>query len=64
MARSKFYEKIKTAKIEREVEDVYNTGITLYFKGVDITHPFGCDGLVDTKTTTGKLLKNISLMRN
>ena len=59
MARSKFYEKIKTAKIEREVEDVYNTGITLYFKGVDITHPFGCDGLVDTKTNTGKLLKLI-----
>ena len=59
MARSKFYEKIKTAKIEREVEDVYNAGISLYFKGVDITHPFECDGLIDTKTATGKLLKLI-----
>ena len=59
MGRSKFYEKIKTAKIEREVEDVYNAGISLYFKGVDITHPFECDGLIDTKTATGKLLKLI-----
>ncbi len=59
MARSKFYEKIKTATIEREVEDVYNTGITMYFKGSDITHPFECDGLIDTKTSTGKLLKLI-----
>ena len=59
MARSKFYEKIKNAKIEREVEDVYNTGITLYFKGVDITHPFDCDGLIDTKTSSGKFLKLI-----
>ena len=59
MARSKFYEKIKTATIEREVEDVYNTGISLYFKGADITHPFDCDGMINTKTSTGKLLKLI-----
>ena len=45
MARSKFYEKIKTAKIEREVEDVYNTGITLYFKGVMSFHAQKMDKL-------------------
>lgn len=56
---SKFYEEIKNALIEREVEDVYNKGINLYFPGVAITHPFGCDGLVDTKTSNNKILKLI-----
>ena len=59
MAISKFNQLVKNAIIEREVEDVYNRGINLYFPGVDITHPFACDGLVDTKTDTGKLLKLI-----
>lgn len=56
---SKFKTQIQSAIIEREVEDVYNRGINFYFPGVDITHPFACDGLVDTKTDTGKLLKLI-----
>ena len=56
---SKFKTQIQSAIIEREVEDVYNRGINLYFPGVDITHPFACDGLVDTKTDDGKLLKLI-----
>ena len=59
MAISKFNKLVKNAIIEREVEDVYNRGINLYFPGVDITHPFACDGLVDTKTDSGKLLKLI-----
>lgn len=49
MATSKFYNKIKLAQIEREVEDVYNEGIALYFDNATITHPFACDGLIDTK---------------
>lgn len=56
---SKFYEEIKNALIEREVEDVYNKGINLYFPGVAITHPFACDGLIDTKTSNNKILKLI-----
>lgn len=56
---SKFYEEIKNALIEREVEDVYNKGINLYFPGVSITHPFACDGLIDTKTSNNKILKLI-----
>ena len=36
---SKFFEQIKSAVIEREVEDVYNKGISLYFTD-KITHPF------------------------
>lgn len=60
MVKSKFFEKIKDAKIERSVEDVYNEGINLYFpteKGIE--YPFACDGFVDTKTDNGKILKLI-----
>ena len=59
MARSKFYELIKNAKIEKDVEHVYTQGISLYFPGVDIEHTFACDALVDTKNKQGKLLKLI-----
>lgn len=60
MSKSKFFDKIKDAKIERTVEDVYNEGINLYFptdKGIE--YPFACDGYVDTKTDNGKVLKLI-----
>ena len=62
MSRSKFFDKVKSSVIEREVEDVYNQGISLYFKNPDnteiqITHPYACDGLISTKTENGKLLK-------
>ena len=59
MSKSKFYNEIKPAKIEREVEDVYNKGLALYFGNAAITHPFACDGLIDTKEQ-GKLLKLIT----
>ena len=59
MAKSKFYEQIKSSLIEREVEDVYNKGINLYFPEVAITHPFACDGLIETKTNNHKILKLI-----
>ena len=58
--KNKFYDKIKEAKIERTVEDVYNEGINLYFptdKGIE--YPFACDGFVDTKTDNDKVLKLI-----
>lgn len=49
MSKSKFYDKIRYAKEEREVEDVYNEGINLYFlkNEESITHPYKCDGLID-----------------
>ena len=59
MAKSKFYEQIKSSLIEREVEDVYNKGINLYFPEVAITHPFACAGLIETKTNNHKILKLI-----
>lgn len=57
--KNSFFEQIKSSVIEREVEDVYNKGISLYFPDTDITHPFACDGLINTKTENGKLLKLI-----
>lgn len=57
--RSKFYEQIKSAMIEKEVDLVYSKGINLYFPEVSITHLFACDGFIDTKTTNGKILKLI-----
>lgn len=56
---SKFYNEINGSLVEREVENIYNKGISLYFPNVDIVHPFACDGLIDTKTDNGKLLKLI-----
>ena len=50
MVVSRFYEEIKNAKIEREVEDVYNKGIELYYtKGTNlqIEHPHACDGCLE-----------------
>ncbi|MCI7435403.1 MAG: hypothetical protein MSH22_02210 [Spirochaetia bacterium] len=49
MSKSKFFDKIVLAKEEREVEDVYNEGINLYFLKNEgtISHPYKCDGLVD-----------------
>lgn len=47
---SRFFEEIRYAKIEREVEDVYNKGIELYFtKGTNlqIEHPPACDGCLE-----------------
>ena len=49
MVKSKFYEQIKSATEERQVEDVYNKGIKTYFSDAEITYPFKCDGFVDTK---------------
>lgn len=59
MAKSKFYEEVKNSLIEREVEDVYNKGINLYFPNIAITHPFACDGLIETSTENHKILKLI-----
>lgn len=59
---SKFYDKIKNANIERQIEDVYNEGISFYFKEEDgsplkFTYPYACDGLIQTKLNSGKILK-------
>lgn len=57
MQKEPFYSRMKRCAIEREVEDIYNEGISFYFPGSDMGHPFGCDGFLDTKTKEGKTLK-------
>ena len=59
MANSKFYELIKNARIEKDIENVYTQGINLYFPNTVVEHPFACDAFVDTKTSNDKMLKLI-----
>lgn len=46
---NKFYNEIKDAKIEKEVELVYNKEITKSFPNIKIKHPYGCDGYLEGK---------------
>lgn len=55
MGRSKFYEQIKDASEERQVEDVYNDGLNKYFDA-KIENPYKCDGFIDCKSPKGKIL--------
>lgn len=57
MARSKFYNEIINATIERQVEDVYNKGLGIYFKESPISYPFACDGYMECKTDNDKDLR-------
>ena len=53
------FDRMKSCKIEREVEDIYNEGIAFYFSGVDIKHPYECDGFLSTNIGRGNVLKMI-----
>ena len=53
------FDRMKSCKIEREVEDIYNEGISFYFSGADIKHPFECDGFLSTNIGRGNVLKMI-----
>lgn len=57
----KINEALKNAKIEREVEDIYNSGLSFYFLNNNdvISHLYNCDGLITKKLDNGKLLKLI-----
>lgn len=57
MARSRFFEEIKNAVIERQVEDVYNKGLGIYFNNSPISYPYACDGFIECKTDNSKDLK-------
>lgn len=57
MARSKFFEEIKNSVIERQVEDVYNKGLGIYFHNSPISYPYACDGFIECKTDNNQELK-------
>ena len=52
------FESLKQTKIEREVEDFYNSALSVYFPNNIITHPYACDGLLEA-TIDDKLFKLI-----
>ena len=52
------FESLKQTKIEREVEDFYNSALAFYFPNNIITHPYACDGLLEA-TIDDKLFKLI-----
>ena len=56
-SKSKFYNEIKSSTIERQVEDVYNKGLGIYFNNAPISYPYACDGFIETKTDNDKELK-------
>ena len=56
--RNKFYEEMQACREEREVDYVYDKYLQKFFK-TQITHPFKCDGLINTETADAKKLKII-----
>lgn len=56
--RNKFYEELQLANEEREVDFIYDKYMQKFFK-TQITHPFKCDGLINTETENAKKLKII-----
>jgi len=56
--RNKFYEEMQACTEEREVDYVYDKYLQKFFK-TQITHPFKCDGLINTETADAKKLKVI-----
>jgi hypothetical protein len=47
MKKNIFFEEIREAKLEREVELVYKKELNYYYPDVIISNPYGCDGLVE-----------------
>lgn len=41
------YDKLAITTLEKEVEDAYNNGISLFFPDSPIQHPFNCDGYIE-----------------
>lgn len=60
---SKFYNEIKNADNEKEVELVYKKGLNMYFPNIEIKHPYDCDGYIETKVLyneTSRILRLIT----
>lgn len=59
---SRFYNQIKDATVEKQVEYVYKKDINTYFKGSTIEYPYSCDGYINTKVTYDKTSKILRLI--
>lgn len=52
---NKLLDSLKSATIERQVEDAYNEEFYKFFKGARITYPYNCDGFLETTVEGSKL---------
>ena len=57
MSKSKFYDQIHNATVEKDVEETYNIGLKKYFNNVEIKHPHACDSFIETYTASKKILR-------
>ena len=49
MTNNQFLSALKSSAIERQVEDAYNEIFKTFFKGIEISYPFQCDGYFEIK---------------
>jgi len=49
MTNNQFLSALKSSAIERQVEDTYNEIFKTFFKGIEISYPFQCDGYFEIK---------------
>lgn len=59
-SKSKFYNEMITAELEREVEHVYKKGINKYYPDIPITNPYGSDGYIACRNQEN--VKNLQLL--
>lgn len=62
MKKTKFFEKMQKTSEEREVEDVYNEGVSYYFRDSSITHPYKCDGYLEQNVTLDNRTRTMRLL--
>lgn len=58
----KFYNQIKNATIEKEVEIVYKNALEKAFSNSRITHPYGCDGYIEQDVIYDETTKTLRII--
>mgnify|MGYP001587836126 CR=1 FL=1 len=58
----KFYNQIKKAAIEKEVEIVYKNALDNAFPNSILTHPYGCDGFIEQDIIYDEITKTLRII--
>lgn len=58
----KFYNQIKKAAIEKEVEIVYKNALDKAFPNSILTHPYGCDGYIEQDIIYDEITKTLRII--
>ncbi|HEY8891589.1 MAG TPA: hypothetical protein VIM70_15185 [Clostridium sp.] len=58
----KFYNQIKSATIEKEVEIVYKNALDKAFPNSILTHPYGCDGYIEQDIIYDEITKTLRII--